>query len=108
MGGDYNKKNKPMTKTQKLIYSMLCPFIVGFVVYLINLIEGEPFQLEVALPIMIGVSIPQWVGIWFLHDFYWRKSSNKEGYEKKNQGLRYTTFWLFIISIVLFIILYFS
>lgn len=107
MGEDYNKKNKPMTKTQKFIYSIFCPFIVGLVVYLINLVEGEPFQLEVALPIMIGVSIPQWIGIWFLHDFYWRKS-NEEGSEKKNQGLRYTIFLLFIISIVLFIILYFS
>lgn len=104
MRENQNEKFIPKTKLQKLIYIVLCPVVVGIVIYIITLIEGDPFRLKDALPLMIGVSIPQWVIILFFPHFY--GSTRKEGKQKKNQILRNTIYYLLII--ILFIILFFN
>ncbi|WP_283154105.1 hypothetical protein [Guptibacillus hwajinpoensis] len=106
MGEYHNEKSILKTKLQKLIYIILCPVVVGIVIYIITLIEGEPFRLKAALPLMLGVSIPQWIIILFFPHFY--GSPGKEERQKKNQILRNTIFCLLILTIILLIILLFN
>ena len=101
-----NEKYIPKTKLQKLIYIVLCPVVVGIVIYIITLIESDPFRLKDALPKMIGASIPQWIIILFFPHFY--GSTRKEGKQKKNQTLRNTIYYLLILTITLLIILFFN
>ena len=106
MGEYHNEKAVPKTKWQKLIYIILCPVVVGIVVYILTLIEGETFRFGVALPIMIGVSIPQWIIILFFPHFY--RTSRKGEKPKRNQILKSMIFYLLIFVIIIFVRLFFK
>ena len=106
MGEYHNEKSISKSKLQKLVYIVLCPILVGIVIYIITLIEDDPFRLKVALPLMIGVSIPQWIIILFFPHFY-GALRNKEK-QKKNPTLRNTIYYLLILTVTLLIILFFN
>ncbi|UOQ92295.1 hypothetical protein MUO14_17710 [Halobacillus shinanisalinarum] len=102
----YNEKFILNTKLQKLFYIILCPIVVAITLYIITLFEGEAFRLELALPIMIGVSLPQWIMILFFPNFY--RHSKNEKKLKGNQFLKGTVFYLIILVLILLIALFFS